>query len=141
MKDRLKLQNFKNSKNRKYNTIYLKAQRIMDNKFETEIVTEQKVTDLVSKYPTLSAKLLMGGDVLIRSKKDSWLVRDEARFFTLYHKVIHFEKAKIVERYHVQDVFYDIDFVFASIVSHDDFALGIRSRTTEEIMEIVIQNS
>jgi hypothetical protein len=137
MRDILNLQALKHSRNRKHRTIYQKAHRIMKKRWVTREYKEEDVLEIASFYPTLKVKVLIGGDILIRSKKDTWLIRDEVRFFTLYHKGFNFVKKRTKERYHVQDVFQDIEFIFASIISHDDYALGIASRNTEDIKQIV----
>lgn len=141
MRDILNLQALKHSKNKKRKTIYQKAHRIMQKGWETKELTEEEVLAIASKYPSLSVTVLIGGDILIRSKKDTWLIRDEVRFYTLYHKGLVFNKSKTREMYHIQDVFYDVEFIFASIISHDDYALGIASRTTKEIQKIIQKNN
>jgi hypothetical protein len=140
MRDILNLQALKHSKNKKHNTIYEKAHRIMQQEFETADLTEKEVFEIASRFPQLSISVTIGGDIVVRSKKDSWLIRDEVRFLTLYHKSLVLEKGRMKEKYHVQDIFYDLDFVLASIISHDDYALGIKSRTTDEIHELVEQS-
>jgi hypothetical protein len=141
MRDILNLQALKHSKNKKHRTIYEKAHRIMAQGWETKELSEEEIMQIASKYPTLKVTVLVGGDILVQSKKDTWLIRDEVRFYTLYHKGMVFEKGRIKEKYHVQDVFYDIEFIFASIVSHDDYALGIQARTTQDLIDMVRQNN
>jgi hypothetical protein len=137
MRDTLNLQALKHSKHRKHNTIYDKAHRMMQQGFETQDMSESEILEIAKRFPQLEVKVMIGGDIIIKSKKDTWVVIDEIRFLTLYHKGRVVEKGRMKERYHVQDVFYDIEFIFASIISHDDYALGIKSRTTDEIMQIV----
>jgi hypothetical protein len=139
MRDILNLQALKHSKNKKHNTIYEKAHRIMQQGWETPDLSDEEKMEIARRYPQLDVTVMIGGDIRVRSKKDTWIIRDEGRFYTLYHKGLVFEKGRVKEKYHVQDVFYDLDFIFASIISHDDYALGIRSRTTDEILEMVEQ--
>lgn len=137
MRDIINLQALKRSKNRKHNTIYNKAHRIMQKQYQTPNVTEQDIMEMAKKFPTLTVNVLVGGDIVIRSIKDSWMVRDEGRFYTLYHKGMSFDKGRTKERYHIQDVFRDLNYIFASIVSHDDYALGIRKRSAYEIQKLI----
>lgn len=137
----LNLQALKHSKRSKNRTIYEKAHRMMSQGWETKELTEKEILEIASRYPTLKVKVLVGGTTIVRSKKDTWVIRDESRFYTLYHQGLSFVKGKIREKYHVQDVFYDMEFIFASIISHDDFALGIASRTTAEILDIIEQSN
>ncbi|GAB6253667.1 hypothetical protein BCSAG_49850 [Bacillus cereus] len=140
MRDMLNLQALKHSKRTKHQTIYEKAHRMISQDWETKELTEEEILEIASRYPTLKVKALVGGTTIVRSKKDTWVIRDEARFYTLYHQGLSFVKGKTREKYHVQDIFYDMEFIFASIVSHDDYALGIASRTTSEILEIIEQS-
>jgi hypothetical protein len=140
MRDILNLQALKHSKNRKHNTIYEKAHRIMQEGWETEELSEQQVLDIAERFPQLDVTVTVGGNIIVRSKKDTWVIVDEIRFLTLYHKGTIISKGRVKEKYHVQDVFYDLEFIFASIISHDDYALGIKSRTMGEVQEIVEQS-
>jgi hypothetical protein len=140
MRDILNLQALKHSKNRKHNTIYEKAHRIMQEGWETEELSEKQVLDIAERFPQLDVTVTVGGNIIVRSKKDTWVIVDEIRFLTLYHKGTIISKGRVKEKYHVQDVFYDLEFIFASIISHDDYALGIKSRTMGEVQEIVEQS-
>jgi hypothetical protein len=137
MRDILNLQALKHSKNKKHNTIYEKAHRIMSKGWETKELSDNEIMEIASQFPQLDVRVMIGGDVIVKSKKDTWLIRDEVRFLTLYHRGLVFEKGKTKEKYHVQDIFYDLEFALASIISHDDYALGIRSRNTDEIQQMV----
>ena len=137
MRDTLNLQALKRSKHEKCRTIYKKAHRMMAKGFETEELSDEQIMDIANRYPQLKVSVIIGGDIIVRSKKDTWIVKDEGRFISLYHKALILENGKTKEKYHIQDIFYDLDFVFASIISHDDYMLGIKSRTTDEIQEIV----
>ena len=123
MKMALNLQALRRSKVRKDNTIYGKAHRIMMNKFETPIIDDSTVEELAKKFPTLSVKRVMGGDIMIRSIKDTWMIIDEGRFYTLYHQNNQVVRGKNCHRFHLQDIFTDLNYIFASIVSHDEYAL------------------
>lgn len=137
MRDIINLQALKRSKNKKHNTIYGKAHRIMQEGYETPVFTEEEVFEIAKGFPTLSITILMGGDITVRSVKDNWIIRDEGRFYTLYHKGISFDNGRTKERFHIQDVFKDLNYIFASIVSHDEYALGIKKRNAYEVLELI----
>lgn len=123
----LDLQRLKNRKG-KHRKIYEKAHRIMKQGWKTPDLSEKEILDIANKYPTLNVKVLINNDIVVRSIKDSWLIIDEGRFYTLYHKGIVFEGRKAKESYHLQDVFYDLNYIFASIVSHDEYKMGIKQK-------------
>lgn len=137
MRDILNLQALKRSRNRKHNTIYNKAHRLMQEEFATPELTDEEVLGFANGFPTLTVKCLMGGDISIRSVRDEWIIRDEGRFYTLYHKGISMYKGRIKDSFHVQDIFRDLNYIFASVVSHDDYALGICSRDPYEVAELI----
>lgn len=112
----------------------------MQKGWKTEELSESEILEMANRYPQLDVRVLVGGDIIVRSKKDSWLIRDEVRFLTLYHKALIFEKGKVREKYHVQDIFYDLEFIFASIVSHDNYSLGIKRADIDGILEIIEQS-
>lgn len=113
----------------------------MQQGFETEQLNEKQVMELAGKYPQLEVIVQVWGDIIVKSKKDTWVVRDEGRFLTLYHRATVLERGRIKEKYHVQDVFYDLEFILASIISHDDYALGIQKRDIEGIKELIAQSN
>lgn len=133
MRDALKLQTLKRSPHRKHQTIYKKAHRIISEGFETPVLSDKKIIALAEKFPTLTVKPLIAGNISIQSFKDEWIIVDEGRFYTLYHKSLGFDKGRIKERFHLQDVFKDLNYIFASVVSHDDYTMGIKKRTPEEV--------
>lgn len=137
MKDIINLQALRRSRSRKHNTIYNKAHRIMQENYKTPEYKESEIMDIAKDFPTLSVNVLMGGDINIKSVKDRWTIRDEGRFYTLYHKGSVLDKGRFKERYHIQDVFKDLNYIFASIVSHDDYALGIKKRNAFEVLELI----
>ncbi|PGA25404.1 MULTISPECIES: hypothetical protein [Bacillus cereus group] len=137
MREILNLQALKHSKNRKHNKIYKKAHRIMSEGYETPELTDDEVMNIAKGFKMLDITVLINGDIRVISKKDTWMIRDEGRFYTLYHRGFTFTKERMKESYHIQDVFYDINYIFASIVSHDDYALGIKCRKHSDLLEIV----
>lgn len=141
MRDTLNLRALKHSSTPKHRKIYDKAHRIMKEGFFTAELLEHEIMEIASKYPSIKAKVLFNGDIIITSKRDTWFVRDEVRFLTLYHRGSIINKGRRKEHYHIQDVFYDLDFLIASIVSHDDHALGIASRNMNEVSELVAKCS
>ncbi|MFJ8247352.1 hypothetical protein [Peribacillus asahii] len=137
MKDIINLQGLKRSRSKKHHTIYEKAHRIMRTGIQTPDMTEEEVIMIAEGFPTLSIRVFIGGDIFVRSVKDEWMIRDEGRFYTLYHKSNIFDKGRIKDSFHIQDIFKDLSYIFASIVSHDEFALGIRQRNAYEVSDLI----
>ncbi len=140
MRDILNLQALKHSKKRKDKAIWEKAHRIMQEKFETPEVSDQEIMEIAKDFPTLTVKVLIGGDISIRSFKDTWMIIDEGRFYTLYHSGLEKDRGnrgRYKERYHLQDVFMDLNYIFASLVTHDDFKTGVARRNPLGLLEMV----
>lgn len=137
MKDIIDLKALKKSRSKKHQKIYEKAHRIMKSSFETPDLKNSEVMEIASKFPSLNVNILMGGDITVRSLKDTWIIRDEGRFYTLYHGGSIFSHNRIKEHYHIQDIFSDLSYIFASIISHDEYALGIRRRNAYEVAELI----
>jgi hypothetical protein len=137
MRDTLNLKALKRSKMKKHNTIYEKAHRIMLERLETPELSEKEVLSIAENFPTLTVNVLIGGDINIRSVKDSWTIRDEGRFYSLYHRGMVFDNSRFKEMFHIQDVFRDLSYIFASVVSHDDFSMGIKKRNAYEVLELI----
>lgn len=123
MKHVLSLKTLKYNKSR----IYKKAHKLMREGFKTTPLSESEVMKLASKYPSLSIKIFVGGDISIRSARgDVWRIVDEGRFYVLYHEFSYSIKPlKSSELSHVQDVFKDLEYTFESIMNHDQFTMGI----------------
>jgi hypothetical protein len=103
----------------------------------TPDLTTEDIMEIAKDFPTLAIKVVVGGDITIKSRKDTWMVIDEGRFFTLYHSGISINNGKYKERYHLQDVFKDLNYIFASVVTHDDYAMGIQKRNPNELLEML----
>lgn len=135
MRDAVNLQTLRRSKSTKQNSIYKKAHRIMDENYSTPVVTDEEILNIAKDFPSIEVEVRMGGNIAVRSVKDSWMIRDEGRFYTLYHKGLFICKGRNKDSYHVQDVFRDLNYIFASIVSHDEYSMGIKKRNAYEINE------
>lgn len=127
MRQELDLQKLRKSRNRKHQEIYKKAHRIMDKNLKATSYSTNEVVDIAKMYPMLSVKMLIGGDIYVKSKLDDWIIHEENRYYVLYHKGYIVEKRKIKERYHIQDVFFDLAYIFDSIVSHDEYKMGTQN--------------
>lgn len=127
MRQELDLQKLRKSRNRKHQEIYKKAHRIMDKNLKVTSYSTNEIVDIAKMYPTLSIKMLIGGDIYVKSKLDDWIIHEEDRYYVLYHKGYIVEKRKIKERYHIQDVFFDLAYIFDSIVSHDEYKMGTQN--------------
>lgn len=136
----LDLRAMKNSRRRKHHTIYDKAHRLITEGFETQHLSDSEIERIAKGFPQLSIRIVAGGNIIVRSKKDTWIIRDEVRFLTLFHRSLHFGSRRTFERYHVQDVFYDLEFALASIVSHDEYSLGIKRHNIDGIHKLVTQS-
>lgn len=137
MKQKLNLKALRFSKKRKHNKIYEKSVRFREEGSRTPYLKEEEILEIAGKYPTLDVKVLIGGNISIKSFKDNWVIVDEGRFYSLYHKGTIFDKGRIKDMYHIQDIFKDLNYIFASVVSHDDYAMGIKKRTLVELEELV----
>lgn len=129
MRQELDLQKLRKSRNRKHQKIYKKACRIMDKNLKATSYSTNEIADIAKMYPMLSVKMLIGGDIYVKSKLDDWIIHEEDRYYVLYHKGYVVEKRRIKERYHVQDVFFDLEYIFDSIVSHDEYKMGMGTQS------------
>lgn len=134
----LNLRSLQMSKYKKMNKIYEKATKMIESGFQTQIVSDKKIGELASKFPNIRVHVNVQG-IAIRSKNDSWFAVVEENFITLYHKTMKVAKSRIVEVSHVQDVFYDLEFMFASIVSHDNYKNGKIVMDISDIKKLAIQ--
>lgn len=133
--DKLNIRALRLSKSRKHNSIHKKASQMIIDGWKTKELSEFEILEMASMYQDLDISIMIGGIISVKSKKDSWLIRDEVRFFSLYHKSWEIANGKMRESYHIQDVFYDLEYVFASIESHDDYTLGIKERGNQDLLE------
>lgn len=139
----LNLKALKHSKLRKENRIYEKAHRLIKKGIKTADLSEVEIMNIAKRYPTLKVKILAGGDLSIRSRGkygDIWYVSDEGRFYVLYHDSLGFNASKKRDPLHVQDVFEDLGFIFASIVSHDEYTSGNRVLTNRDLLKMSMQS-
>lgn len=136
---RLNLRSLKYGKSKKEVRVYQKAHKLIMKGFKTKEVSEIEIMNIASKFPTLKVKVLAGGDLSIRSRGkygDMWHVSDEGRFYVLYHDSLGFNASKKKDPMHVQDVFEDLGFIFASIVSHDEFRLGESRLSNNDLLRM-----
>ncbi|HDR8453967.1 TPA: hypothetical protein QC364_000759 [Bacillus cereus] len=137
MRDILNLKTLKRSKLPKHKTIYKKAHRLINEDYATPDLTNEEILEIAKDFPTLSVNIIVGGDISIKSIVDSWIIKDEGRFYTLYHSALVSDNGRYKERFHLQDVFKDLNYIFASVVSHDDFAMGIQRRNEYDVLEMI----
>ena len=136
---KLNLRSLKNSKSKKERSIYKKAHRFLQKGVKTSFLSEIEIMSIASKYPSLKVKILAGGDLSIRSRGkygDIWQVTDEGRFYVLYHDGLGYNTSSKKNPMHVQDVFEDLGFALASIVSHDEFKLGESRLTNRDLIKM-----
>ena len=138
MKEKLNLRALRRSGNVKHTKIYKKATRMITEGFQTADLSSEEIMEIASRYTKLKkVRVLIGGDIIIISKADTWVLKNEGNFLALYHRSMVMSEGRMKESYHIQDVFYDLEYALASIVSHDEFVLGIKNRTPEEVNELI----
>jgi len=122
----------------KHRKIYKKAVEIIGSGNKIPPISEEVVNTYASKYPQLKIRTTINEDLInIRSRCDNWIVVNEGDFLTLYHEELDTRHGKFMRVHHVQDVFYDLDFLLASIISHDEFKISNIDHTMGDIYEIV----
>lgn len=131
----LNLRMLGNSKFAKHKKIYKKAMSMIESGFQTKKVSDNEVYELAKNFPDLNVHVNIQG-LTIKSKCDKWFVVDEGDFLALYHETLQSAKGKMKQVYHIQDVFYDLEFLFASIVSHDEYKIHNKTSTIEEVKDM-----
>lgn len=114
--------------------ILKKINRIIDENLKTEELTDEELLSIAEKF-NLSIKISVNGNYYITSKLDEWHVVDEGCYYILLHNektIAH--NAKEYNDEHIQDVFYSMEYLMASIVSHDMFKLGIDTISSKEVL-------
>lgn len=142
VRSNINLMKLKNSSLPKHKKIYNKALRIMAEGNNISTLSESEIEKIAMKYPQLKVHPTINGDVInISSKCDNWIAVNENLFFTLYHEELECKNGKFTHGHHVQDVFYDLDFLLASIVSHDEYKISNVENTMDDIRELVEKNT
>lgn len=67
----------------------------------------------------------------------AWVIRDEGRFYSLYHSGSVMDKGRLKEVFHIQDVYVDLQYLFASVVTHDDYSMGVQKRNPLELLDLL----
>ncbi len=131
----INIQKWRNNKNIKHRKIYNKAKEIIERELAMEeIETEERLNELRNRFPSLRINIVAGANLTVGSLKDEWLVVNDGRFYALYHGGKFTSRLnKTTESYHIQDVFYDIEFLLASIVSHDNYEFGKKEYSMKDI--------
>lgn len=130
----LNLRMLGNSKFAKHRKIFKKATSMIESGFRTKKMSDKEIYELAEKFPNLNIHVNIQG-LTINSKCDKWFVVDEGEFLALYHETLQSAKGKTKQVYHIQDVFYDLEFLFASVVSHDEYKIHNKATTVEEVMD------
>lgn len=137
MRQKLNLKALKRSSEEKHHTIYKKAHKLLAERNTTPELSEVEIHKIAKEFPSLSVRVLASGVMSVNSVKDEWMIVDEGRFYTLYHRDFYVYCSRMKERFHVQDVFKDLNYIFASIVSHDDYKLGIEKRSLGDLLDMI----
>lgn len=135
VKRNLSLKELKNDTSEKHKKIYNKAMYIINKGFHSPTLSYMELKLIAENFRSygLSVSVAISGDMTVRSKCDDWTIIDEGRFYVLYHELtVVGVNGKARKEVHVQDVFEDLNFLFASIVKHDDFKMNIFKNKIEE---------
>lgn len=136
MKKELNIRALRHSKKGKHQKIYKKIKGLELAQHEVSEWSEDDVNQLAKRFSELEIKMAAGGDVIVRSRKDSWRLCDEVNFIAMYHRNINIKGGKVVDSWHVQDVFEDLPFALASIIAHDNYKINGINMSSIEILEM-----
>lgn len=91
-------------------------------------LSEEEIHQKIKKYGFKNYRIEVWGDITLKSELDDWIIEIHDQHIRLLHKTKGSAslKGNMRSSYHIQDVFYDLDFCLQSIKSHDDY----RSRKT-----------
>lgn len=138
LRDVPNLHALRNSKKPKYNKIGDKIYSCIQDNQEVTPFTDEEIHNKCNKLG-LRCAISINGNLSIKSRCDSWMLINNTHYWTLYHGDIKYNKTagKAQNNYHLQDVFSDLDFALASIVTHDAYALNFNNfPTMNDIREL-----
>lgn len=147
IRSNINLNKLKKSGIPKLRKIYEKACKIKTSGYIIPEICEEAIYEIASKYTQLKVSTSLNGDIVnVRSKCDKWMAVKEDSFYTLYHEELEVKNSKFIYSYHIQDIFLDLDFLLASIISHDEYKMmsiengieGIREITNEAIENKIV---
>lgn len=141
IRSNVNLQRLKKSGLPKHKKIYDKAMKMIWSDYVTPKLSESEIMGIAERYQPLKVSVTINGDITVCSKCDRWAIIDEGAFYTLYHESMSIKAGKFVQEYHIQDVFYDLDFLFASIISHDEYKMSNSASTMDDIESLVKLNN
>lgn len=83
--------------------------------------TESEAIEMLKKYGFGNYDIKFWGDIHIQSKYDNWVVSvDDREVITLLHSTFLLNRmGNNRSSYHIQDVFYDLDYCLKTIYEHD----------------------
>lgn len=85
-------------------------------------LTEEECEYFSNLY-NINIRLIPGGNLEVSSKCDKWLVFVEDHFMTL----VHMNNRGNINNYHTQRRYYTYNYMFKSIVQHDQYKFESRS--------------
>ena len=95
--------------------------------------SEDMIQKVMEKYNIKDYRLDPWGDLRIQSKFDLWIIRADEEVVVLWHGSDR--KLRIGNdrsSYHMQNVFYDLDFAVQSIIEHDEYKLASSTEQKKE---------
>ena len=139
IKGNIDLQNLRKSTVTKHRKIYEKAMKMLNENYLTPELSHMELEILAERFKDygLRVNVTISGDITVRSKCDNWVVVDEGNYYVLYHETTVGSRGKNRHSYHIQDVFYDLDFLMASIVTHDDYKMSRERPNLGDIKNLV----
>lgn len=139
IKKNIDLQNLRKSTLSKHNKIYDKATKMLTENYTTPELSHMELEILAERFKMygLRVNVSISGDITVRSKCDNWVIVDEGFYYVLYHETTVGSRGKNRHSHHVQDIFYDLDFLMASIVTHDEFKMSMERPKISDIKALV----
>lgn len=126
-------------KGKRYNKIMKIEEKIKRLNIENNRIKKLDEAEIVAKaeFYGLKVRMYINGDIEVSSAFDKWLVVCAPSHYKLYHMGVESIGGKNKDHYHLQDAFADIDFMFASIYSHDDYKIGIKKRRCTDLLAMI----
>lgn len=91
-------------------------------------ISDEIIHRTMGKYNYDNYRIEVWGDITLKSDIDEWIIENDGEVIRLLHRTkgIISLKGNMRSSYHIQDVFYDLDYCIRSIRWHDDYKKGIK---------------
>lgn len=106
-----------------HDKIRIKEDKIK-NSDNTVDFSDDKIKEVMARYGYTDYRIEVWGDVSLKSKYDSWKISTDKKEKVVY---LHHANERLIRKgnnrssWHLQNVFYDLDFCVKSIHSHDKY--------------------